>query len=175
MRRILAQNDWSIGVDPHSGQTYYYNQQTGQSQWELPIGLGGAQQQGNLQQDHAYTLQQEQYGYDQGQNGLDQGQNAEAVNYICERLQEPQTRIVRAVVDFLGIAIAYELLDETERIQAQGGMIVPDTGRPRTSGGIYYKLLKEANHLPQEAQYAALQRIKVEGKKVKSWEKGVAW
>ena len=50
MRRILAQNDWSIGVDPHSGQTYYYNQQTGQSQWELPIGLGGAQQQGNLQQ-----------------------------------------------------------------------------------------------------------------------------
>ena len=97
MRRILAQNDWSIGVDPHSCQTYYYNQQTGQSQWELPIGLGGAQQQGNLQQDHAYTLQQEQYGYDQGQNGLDQGQNAEAVNYICERLQEPQTRIVRAV------------------------------------------------------------------------------
>jgi hypothetical protein len=79
-----------------------------------------------------------------------------------------------AVVDALGAETAYGLLDATERIQAQGGMVVPDTGRPRTSGGIFYRLLKEATNLPREAQDAALQCIKTEGKRVKSWEKGVA-
>lgn len=94
---------------------------------------------------------------------------------ISERLREPQVRIVRAVVDFLGTQVAYDLLYATEDIQARGGMIVPDTGRPRTSGGIYYRLLKDATHLPRDAQESALRRIKAEGKRVKSWEKAVAW
>ena len=34
---------WISGVDPASGQTYYYNEQTGQSQWEPPAGFGGQQ------------------------------------------------------------------------------------------------------------------------------------
>jgi len=43
---------WISGVDPSSGQTYYYNEQTGQSQWDAPQqqgGYGGGQgaQQGN--------------------------------------------------------------------------------------------------------------------------------
>ena len=50
-------------------------------------------------------------------------------------------------------------------------MIIPETGKPRTSGGVYFKLLKDATHLPRQAQEAALHRIKIEGKKVKSWEK----
>jgi hypothetical protein len=32
---------WISGVDQQSGQTYYYNEQTGQSQWEPPQGMGG--------------------------------------------------------------------------------------------------------------------------------------
>ena len=28
---------WISGVDQQSGQTYYYNEQTGQSQWEPPL------------------------------------------------------------------------------------------------------------------------------------------
>ena len=99
----------------------------------------------------------------------------EAIMHISERLREPQIRIVRAVVDFLGTEAAYELLAATEDVQARGGMIVPDTGRPRTSGGIFYRLLKEATHLPRDAQQAALRRIKEEGKRVKSWEKAAAW
>ena len=37
-RRLLAQLgvDWETGVDEASGQTYYYNAQTGASQWEPP-------------------------------------------------------------------------------------------------------------------------------------------
>ena len=114
--------------------------------------------------------------------------------------------------------------------QAAGGMIVAETGKPRTSGGVYLQLLKQASHLPREvhthvedkaaqrprptrpparaasarscsgrppasaslgqpadwhlfrvrkpglfsaqAQAAALRRIKQEGKKVKSSQKG---
>jgi len=32
---------WAAAVDPGSGQTYYYNEQTGQSQWEPPQQQGG--------------------------------------------------------------------------------------------------------------------------------------
>ena len=33
---LALQNGWVTGVDEASGQTYYYNEQTGQSQWEPP-------------------------------------------------------------------------------------------------------------------------------------------
>ena len=42
-------------------------------------------------------------------------------------------------------------------------MIVEETGKPRTPGGIFLKLLKDATELPAEAQQAALARIKKEG------------
>ena len=124
---------------------YYCNERSGQCQWELP---------------------QEEYCSRQ----LSQ-QEEQTVAGVAERLQEPQLRIVRSVVEFLGAETALDLLAQTEQVQASGGMFVPDTGKPRTSGGIYFKLLKDATNLPREAQQAALQRIKVEGKKVKSWEK----
>jgi len=93
------------------------------------------------------------------------------IEYISERLQEPQSRIVRAVVEYLGTATAFDLLSRTEQVQAQGGMSVPETGRPRTSGGIFLQLLKMATNLPRNAQDAALQKIKTEGKSVPSWQK----
>jgi hypothetical protein len=51
----------------------------------------------------------------------------------------------------------------TERCLHNGGMLVEETGKPRTAGGIYLKLLKDAAGLPVEAQLAALARIKKEG------------
>ena len=33
---LALQNGWVTGVDEASGQTYYYNEQTGQSQWDPP-------------------------------------------------------------------------------------------------------------------------------------------
>ena len=95
----------------------------------------------------------------------------ETVEFVSHRLQEPQLRIVRAVVELLGTPTALDLLVQTERIQKQGGMIVEETGKPRTSGGIYLKLLKEADNLPKEEQEAAVLRIKEEGKKVKQAQK----
>ena len=98
----------------------------------------------------------------------------ETAAYIAQQLQEPQIRIPRAVVEFLGTATALELLAQTEQVQAAGGMVVPETGNFRTNGGVYYQLLRGATHLPRDAQEAALHRIKVSGRKVRSWEKGQA-
>ena len=87
--------------------------------------------------------------------------------WIAERLEEPHVRIVQAVVEILGVPAALGLLASTERVQATGGCLVPETGKPRTSGGIYVKLLKEAANLPEEKQQEALVRIKVEGNEAK--------
>jgi hypothetical protein len=163
--------------DGHSQQGGY-PQQGGYSQQGYDDGYQPLQSgyQDGYQQEGGYGYQPQGGYQDEYNNQYPPHSNPdqEVVMYISQRLQEPQVRIVRAVVDYLGATVAYDLLDTTEQIQARGGMIVPETGRPRTSGGVYLRLLKEATHLPRDAQNAALHRIKAEGKGVKSWEKGVA-
>jgi hypothetical protein len=78
--------------------------------------------------------------------------------WIASRLDE-LLRIPRAVVETLGAPAALELLAAVERIQAAGGMLVEETGKPRTSGGIFIKLLKEAKHLPAAEHAATLERL----------------
>ena len=36
-RKLLAQDGWTAAVDESSGATYYYNEQSGESQWEQPL------------------------------------------------------------------------------------------------------------------------------------------
>ncbi|KOO27770.1 hypothetical protein Ctob_008473 [Chrysochromulina tobinii] len=86
--------------------------------------------------------------------------------WIASRLDE-LLRIPRAVVETLGAPAALELLAAVERIQAAGGMLVEETGKPRTSGGIFIKLLKEAKHLPAAEHAATLERLKREGNEAK--------
>lgn len=86
--------------------------------------------------------------------------------WMAARLDE-QRRIPRAVVEVLGAPSALELLGAVERVQAHGGMLVEETGKPRTSGGIFIKLLKDATHLPPTEHAAALDRIKREGAEAK--------
>ena len=72
-------------------------------------------------------------------------------------------RIMRAVVETLGAPAALDLLCATERCVHNGGMVVEETGKPRTAGGIFLKLLKDAADLPAAEQATALLRIKKEG------------
>lgn len=60
----------------------------------------------------------------------------ELSSFIAERLAEPQVRIMRAVVELLGVHAALTLLRDTEHCVFNGGMIVEETGKPRTPGGI---------------------------------------
>ncbi|EOD09653.1 hypothetical protein EMIHUDRAFT_350717 [Emiliania huxleyi CCMP1516] len=136
---------WVAHRDEQTGQIYYCYE-NGHCQWEFP----------------------EQHG------GVMSAPDEETAAYIAQKLQEPQIRIPRAVIEFLGTATALELLAQTEQVQAAGGMVVPETGNFRTNGGVYYQLLRGATHLPRDAQEAALHRIKVSGRKVRSWEKGQA-
>ena len=39
-----AVGQWTAMVDEASGQTFYYNEQTGESQWEAPTGMAGESQ-----------------------------------------------------------------------------------------------------------------------------------
>eukprot|EP00966_Prymnesium_polylepis_P198658 4604504-Prymnesium_polylepis.2 len=195
---------WVAGVDDASGQTYYFHEQTGQSQWETPqvadastamratalyAYRASTRDELSLQPGDAIvdvmhagkdwctgTLRDHTGFFPASCVDLHAGRapgDQEIIQYIAERLREPQVRIVSACVDILGSDIALNLLARTEQVQAEGGMVVPDTGMPRTGGGIYFKLLKDATHLPRDAQDAALLRIKREGRKVKSWEKAV--
>lgn len=145
---------WTAHQD-ESGQFYYCSDASGQCQWDFPG-----------QEYQQYGEQQDQYSY-----ALSSGADEETVTYISQQLQEPQSRIPRAVVEFLGSAVALDLLDQTAQVQAAGGMLVPDTGKPRTAGGVYLQLLKTATNLPRDAQDAAIERIRTTGKNVKSWEK----
>jgi len=43
-RPLLAQGGWITAVDQASGQTYYYNEQTGATQWDAPAEMGSTPQ-----------------------------------------------------------------------------------------------------------------------------------
>ena len=89
--------------------------------------------------------------------------------FIAGRLEEPQVRIVRAVIEEASASVGLQLLAATERCMHNGGMLVEETGKPRTKGGIFVKLLRDATPemLSAEAQAAALNRIKREGVEAK--------
>ena len=38
-------------IDQQTGQAYYYNERTGESQWEAPYGMGGGASHGGASQD----------------------------------------------------------------------------------------------------------------------------
>jgi hypothetical protein len=77
---------------------------------------------------------------------------ADTVAFIVDRLQERNSVIVSAVADEIDLETALRLLARTEDIQQKGGILVPETGKPRSSGGIYLKLLKEATDLPEASR-----------------------
>ena len=81
---------WVAHRDEQTGQIYYCYE-NGHCQWEFP----------------------EQHG------GVMSAPDEETAAYIAQKLQEPQIRIPRAVVEFLGTATALELLAQTEQVQAE--------------------------------------------------------
>ena len=65
---------------------------------------------------------------------------------IAEVLKETEERPLwqlRMVVKCLGSDKALELLTETEQIEQQGGMLVPDGSRRRTPGGVFFALARK--------------------------------
>ena len=83
--------------------------------------------------------------------------------FILGRLDEPNAHIVLGVIETLGPPVALSLLARTEQCVSEGGMVVEETGKPRTKGGIYVQLLKDATNLDRAQQAHAIERVKRDG------------
>jgi hypothetical protein len=80
---------------------------------------------------------------------------ADPAAFIAEALKEtdelPRSQIAK-VVKVLGPEEALGLLAEVERIESDGGMLVPDGGRRRTPGGVFFHLARQ--RLPRPHRYS---------------------
>eukprot|EP01138_Halocafeteria_seosinensis_P007739 gb/GECG01007907.1/.p1 GENE.gb/GECG01007907.1/~~gb/GECG01007907.1/.p1 ORF type:complete len:303 (+),score=62.78 gb/GECG01007907.1/:1-909(+) len=76
-------------------------------------------------------------------NAKNKKQLRECTLYIASKLEEKNRPAVQKSVEVLGAEVAKELLQETLKIQGQGGMFVENGTRKRTKGGVYFLLLKD--------------------------------
>jgi hypothetical protein len=91
-------------------------------------------------------------------------QSQEAVcAFILQRLGESRPVIASAVIANLGVDAALQLLHTAETIQEDGGMLIEESGKKRTVGGIFIKLLREPTDLDQAQANAAWLSIKKDG------------
>ncbi|XP_046969995.1 phosphorylated adapter RNA export protein [Vanessa cardui] len=70
-------------------------------------------------------------------------------NEIAEKLLEEKKDLVGRIVQVIGVSKAIEIYKETQRIEADGGMLVMNGTRRRTPGGIYFFLLKRDDDISQ--------------------------
>ncbi|KPJ03249.1 PREDICTED: phosphorylated adapter RNA export protein [Papilio xuthus] len=80
---------------------------------------------------------------------------------IAEKLSESKKELVVRILQVVGASKAIELYKETQRVEADGGMLVMNGTRRRTSGGIYFFLLKHDEDISQ----AMISQIFVEDRK----------
>ena len=58
-------------------------------------------------------------------------------------------RLIIGVVDLVGGQVVYELFQKTQKIEAEGGMMIKNGARRRTPGGVFLHLLREINDDPR--------------------------
>lgn len=54
------------------------------------------------------------------------------------------------MVDIIGKEKAIDFFEKTRKIEADGGMLIMNGSRRRTTGGVYFWLVKNDKHIPQE-------------------------
>ena len=64
---------------------------------------------------------------------------------IAQQLGETQRtpiQQIRRIVERRGAAAAQAVLQETQQVETNGGMMLPDGSRRRTPGGVYFQLVR---------------------------------
>lgn len=72
--------------------------------------------------------------------------NDQIIQTIADQLQEthpPALAEIRRTVDVLGAETALTLLEETQQIETQGGLLTKNQRRRRTPGGVFLKLVRD--------------------------------
>ena len=144
----VAQDGWTTGVDQASGQTYYYNQQTGVSQWEAPPGFGGPQQGYGAQQQQGGAQQQQGYGAQQQQQGYGAQQGSQGWHLVPALLVEGKGRHLSTdytvpcggeqtlgrfdMVDRVGHRLTVSRQQCVVQVSADGTATLYSTGKPPT-------------------------------------------
>ncbi|CAK1584757.1 unnamed protein product [Parnassius mnemosyne] len=68
---------------------------------------------------------------------------------IAEKLSEEKKELVGRIIQVVGANKAIEIYKETQKVEADGGMLVMNGTRRRTPGGIYFFLLKHDSEISQ--------------------------
>ncbi|CAH0590116.1 unnamed protein product [Chrysodeixis includens] len=69
---------------------------------------------------------------------------------ISENLSEDKKDLVEHIIQIVGAEKAIEIYKETQRVEADGGLLIINGTRRRTSGGLYFYLLKNDPDVTQE-------------------------
>ncbi|XP_012061264.1 PREDICTED: phosphorylated adapter RNA export protein [Atta cephalotes] len=76
--------------------------------------------------------------------------DADVATDITNKLSERKELLIRRVVDIIGKQKAIDFFQKTKKIEEDGGMLIMNGSRRRTAGGIYFWLVKNDKHIPQE-------------------------
>ncbi|KAH8370899.1 hypothetical protein KR093_005510 [Drosophila rubida] len=71
---------------------------------------------------------------------------------MAGKLYEEKDELLVRVVEVLGLDVPLELYKETQRIEADGGMMIKNGRRRRTPGGVFLFLLKHHNNITPAQQ-----------------------
>lgn len=69
---------------------------------------------------------------------------------ITIKLNEKKDILIRRVVDIIGKEKAIDFYQKTKQIEEDGGLLTMNGSRRRTAGGVYFWLVKNDEHIPQE-------------------------
>ncbi|MCA0452576.1 MAG: hypothetical protein LCI00_01210 [Chloroflexi bacterium] len=59
---------------------------------------------------------------------------------------------IRKIIQLFGVEFARKILDETMTVEAQGGLMLMDQSRRRSTGGVYFRLIRDNISLEQQFQ-----------------------
>jgi hypothetical protein len=79
---------------------------------------------------------------------------------LIEALGETDGRAllqIDRIIERVGLEFALQKLEETEQIESQGGMMIPDESRRRTKGGVFFFLVKK--YLKEEGRKTDIKEI----------------
>ncbi|XP_077269629.1 phosphorylated adaptor for RNA export isoform X1 [Temnothorax americanus] len=76
--------------------------------------------------------------------------DADVATDITTKLGERKEVLIRRVVDIIGKQKAIDFFQKTKKIEEHGGMLIMNGSRRRTAGGVYFWLVKNDKHIPQE-------------------------